>query len=110
MAARRCKASGDGLVICCHKHSAEVGAFASAGECYGQPRYRGRTQDQQRKRRAGLWQWHAMRRSFGELRGVSRSARAQTRVLALFYTPIPSRGYGVHLNITHGALCATRCS
>jgi hypothetical protein len=27
-------------------------------------------------------------------------------VLELFYTPIPSRGYGVHLNITHGALCA----
>jgi hypothetical protein len=40
--------------------------------------------------------------------GMSRSARARTRVLELFITPIPSRGYGVHLNITHGALCATR--
>jgi hypothetical protein len=46
--------------------------------------------------------------SFGARSGMSRSARARTRVLELFVTPIPSRGYGVHLNITHGALCAAR--
>jgi hypothetical protein len=35
---------------------------------------------------------------------------ARTRVLGVFNTPIPSRGYGVHLNITHGALCAAHSS
>jgi hypothetical protein len=49
-----------------------------------------------------------MCRQLRERSGMSRSARAQTRGLELFYTPIPSRGFGVHLNITHGSLCAAR--
>ena len=43
--------------------------------------------------------------------GMSRSAPAKTRVLEVFYAPHPPKGgFGMHLNITHRALCAARCS
>lgn len=38
--------------------------------------------------------------SFADPRWNESVSPRETRVLELFYTPIPSRGFGMHLNIT----------